>query len=235
MNLLNLPSLHPHKVGVSSAHLQHRWACLCAPATDGLSAPSGWACIDSRPQRGTGTPAPWTRTHSISDKPAREPSRRDRWATAKTHASNLNCGSGPPEQNLQFCSPSNVVGHVTLTTNATSSYGYGVSGRKQDAENQRLDDCDWHVGSPQVSPLISPAHSRVFSWRRWALDELPHVSWPVMIIYTHTNAVRKKKRGCRGVQYLFLHRDVIRTPVMYDESLQRVKNLHMQVFRLDAF
>lgn len=116
MNLLNLPSLHPHKVGVSSAHLQHRWACLCAPATDGLSAPSGWACIDSRPQRGTGTPAPWTRTHSISDKPAREPSRRDRWATAKTHASNLNCGSGPPEQNLQFCSPSNVVGHVTLTT-----------------------------------------------------------------------------------------------------------------------
>lgn len=80
-----IPTSPPREIWVSSAHLQHRWACLCAPAAAGLSAPSGWACIDSRPQRDTGTPAPWTHIHSISDKPARKPSRRDRWATANTH------------------------------------------------------------------------------------------------------------------------------------------------------
>lgn len=175
-----IPTSPPHEIWVLSAHLQHRWACLCAPAAAGLSAPSGWACIDSKPQRDTGTPAPWTHIHSISDKPARKPSRQDRWATANTHMSNLNCRSVPPEHNLQFCSPSTVVDHVTLTTDATSSYGYGVSGREQDTENQWLEDCDRHAGSPQVSLLISPVHSRVFSWRRWALGELPHESWPVI-------------------------------------------------------
>lgn len=98
-----------------STHLQHRWACLCAPAADGLSVPSEWVCSGNRPQRDTDTQAPWTHIHSILDKPARN---RPDGTDEPPHASNLNWRSVSPEHNFSFCPT--VVQKVTLTTDTTS-------------------------------------------------------------------------------------------------------------------
>lgn len=93
---------------------------------------------------------------------------------------------------------------------------------RRDKSGRRVRRAQMHSSLPQASLLISPARSRVFSWKSWAPGGLPLVLSPMATATAFEKASTKHTRNnklSRATICLPLHPDCYQTGSLEEERL----------------